>query len=152
MVCLFEYASYDTYCRRIGILHCTIPTLVLVEHVLKFLSELALAFLPGFLGCSLLRNSGGIPAEPGVYCPRVPEHATVERRNQYRNQYRNQIGSVCAPFVIDHPIVTDPDAHIKPSNHRREIHHQRQNARITKYNALNLRCGGASITKTVRLY
>ena len=39
------------YCRRIGILPCTIPTLVLPEHVqehkvrLEFLAELALAIL-----------------------------------------------------------------------------------------------------------
>jgi hypothetical protein len=28
----------------------------------------------------------GILAEPRVYCPRVPEHAPVERRNQYRSK------------------------------------------------------------------
>ena len=51
-----EYNTYDTYCRRIGILCCTIPTIVLLEHVLEFLlwyelplefpAELALAIPP----------------------------------------------------------------------------------------------------------
>ena len=49
---LSEYATYDMYCRRFGILLRMIPTLVRSEHVhehkvrvLEFLAELAHAIL-----------------------------------------------------------------------------------------------------------
>ena len=57
-----EYDMYDPYCRRIGTLRFMTPTLVLMEHVLKFLlgyedrleflAELVLA-IPPELACAI---------------------------------------------------------------------------------------------------
>ena len=71
------------------------------------------------LGYNLPRNSFGIQVEPRDYCPRVPEHATVDSWNQFGTNIganANQIGSVCAPLVKDLLCVTSPhppDAHIR---------------------------------------
>ena len=70
-----EYNMYNPYCRRIGILRCTISTLVLLEHVLEFLfqyedqlefpAELALVIPPEIAPSLVLAHS---MASPDLVC------------------------------------------------------------------------------------